>query len=61
MSKLVIPTLIDVICMRLLPVLSLYRSEKNGENIGIIVENKLINRLEINLEFVIITFNYGFF
>ena len=39
---------------------SLYRSEKYVENIGIIVENKLINGLEINLEFVIITFNHGF-
>ena len=39
---------------------SLYWSEKDGENIGIIVENKLINRLEINLECVIITFNHGF-
>ena len=44
-----------------LPVLSLYRSEKDGENIGIIVENKLINGLEINLECVIITINYRFF
>ena len=38
---------------------SQYRSEKDGENIGIIVENKLINGLEINLEGVIITFNHG--
>ena len=37
---------------------SLYRSEKDGENIGIIVENKYINGLEINLECVIITFNH---
>ena len=34
--------------------LSLYGDEKNGENIGIIVENKHINGLEINLECVII-------
>ena len=32
-----------------LPVSSQYRSEKDGENIGIHVENKLINGLEINL------------
>ena len=38
---------------------SQYRSEKDGENIGIIVENKLVNGLEINLECVII-FNHGF-
>ena len=31
-----------------LPVSSLYRSVKNGENIGINAENKLINGLEIN-------------
>ena len=37
-----------------------YRSEKDGENIAIIVENKLINGLEINLEYVIITFKHGF-
>ena len=37
-----------------------YRSGKDGENIGIIVENKLINGLEINLECVIITFNHRF-
>ena len=41
-----------------LHVLSQYRSEKDGENIGIIVENKLINGLEINLECVQITFNH---
>ena len=40
--------------------LSLYRGAKNGEMIGIIVENKLINGLEINLEHVIIIFNHGF-
>ena len=28
-------------------------SEKAGENIGVFVENKHINRLEINLEYVI--------
>ena len=39
---------------------SLYRSEKDGETIGIIVENQLINGLEINLECVIIIFNHGF-
>ena len=39
---------------------SQYRSEKDGDNIGIIVENKHINGLEINLECVIITFNHGF-
>ena len=39
---------------------SLYKSEKDGENIGIIVEYKLINEVEINLECVIITFNHGF-
>ena len=38
---------------------SLYRSEKDGENIGIIVENKHINGQEINLE-CIITFSHGF-
>ena len=31
-----------------LPVSSQYRSEKDEENIGIIVENMLINGLEIN-------------
>ena len=41
-----------------LPVLSQYRSEKDGENIGIIDENKLINGLEINLECVIIIFSH---
>ena len=45
---------------RFLPVSSLYRSEKDGGNIGIIVENKLINGLEMNLEDVIITFNHRF-
>ena len=44
-----------------LPVSSLYRSENDGENIRIIVENKLINGLEINLECVIITFILGDF
>ena len=34
-----------------LPVLFLYRTEKDGENIGlIIVENKPIDGLEVNLE-----------
>ena len=42
------------------PVSSSYRSEKDGENIEIIVENKHINGLEINLECVIITFNNRF-
>ena len=37
---------------------SQYRSEKDGDNIRIIVENKLINGLEIRS--VIITFNHGF-
>ena len=41
-------------------VLSLYRSEKDGENIRIGVENKHINGLEINLQCIIITFNHGF-
>ena len=36
-----------------LPVSSLYRSEKDGENIGILVENKHINRLEVNLACII--------
>ena len=36
------------------------RSEKDGENVGIIVENKPITGLEINLESVIITFNHAF-
>ena len=36
------------------------RSEKDGENIGIIVKNKRMNGLEIKLECVIITFNHGF-
>ena len=36
--------------------LSLYRSKKDGGNIGIIVEKKLINGQEIMLECVIITF-----
>ena len=39
-----------------LPVSSQYRSEKDCENIGIIIENKLINGLEINVEW----FNHGF-
>ena len=43
-----------------LPVLSQYRSKNDGDNIGIIVENKDINGLEINLECVIITFNHKF-
>ena len=36
-----------------LPVSSLYRSEKDGENIGILVENKHINGLEVNLACII--------
>ena len=36
----------------------LYRGAKDGEIIGILVENMHINRLEINLECVIITFNH---
>ena len=40
--------------------ISLYRDVKDGEIIGIIVENKHINGLEINLGCVIITFNYWF-
>ena len=39
---------------------SLYRNEKDGENIGIIVENTNINRREINFKCIIITFNHGF-
>ena len=39
---------------------SLYKTEENGENIGIIVKNKHINGLEINLECVIIKYNYWF-
>ena len=39
---------------------SLYRDAKVGEIIGILVENKHIDGLEINLECVIITFNHGF-
>ena len=39
---------------------SLYRDTKDGEIIGIIVENKRINGLELNLECVMITFNHGF-
>ena len=39
---------------------SQYRSEKDGENIGIIVKNKLMNGLEINLECLILIFNHGF-
>ena len=38
---------------------SQYRSDKDGENIGIILESKLTNGLEINLECVKITFNQG--
>ena len=38
---------------------SLYRAAKGGTIIGIIVENKLFNRLEMNLERVI-TINHGF-
>ena len=34
-----------------LPVSTQYRSEKDGKNIGIIVENKLVNVLEINLDY----------
>ena len=40
--------------------LPLYRDVKDGETTGIIVENKHINGLEINLECVIITFNHRF-
>ena len=36
---------------------SQYREEKDGENIGLVVENKHINGIEIN---VIITFNHRF-
>ena len=43
-----------------LPVLWLHRNEKNGENIGIINENKHMNGLEINLACVMITFNHRF-
>ena len=43
-----------------LPVSSLYRSQKDGEIIGIVIENKHINRLEINSECVIITYNHWF-
>ena len=39
---------------------SLYKGAKDGEIIGIIVENKHINGLEIDLECVIVTFNQGF-
>ena len=38
--------------------LSLYWGTKDGEIIGIIVENKHINGLEVNLECVIIAFNH---
>ena len=38
-----------------LPTLLLYRSEKDGENIGITVGNMQINGLEINSVCVIIT------
>ena len=38
----------------------LYRDAKDGKIIRIIVENKHINGLEINLECVIITFNHRF-
>ena len=41
--------------------LSLYRGVKDGENIGIIVENKHLKGLAINLVCVIITFNHRFF
>ena len=37
---------------------SLYSDEKDGENIGTVVENKHINGLEINSECVIITFRH---
>ena len=43
-----------------LPVFSLYRREKDAENIGIIVINKHVNGLEVNLECVIITFSRWF-
>ena len=39
---------------------SQYTSEKDEENIGIIVENNLINGLEINLECVIMILNHRF-
>ena len=39
---------------------SLYRDAKDGETIGITVENKHINELEIKFKCVIITFNHGF-
>ena len=50
-------TLISVVDTTML---SLYRDENDGKNIGIIVENKHINGLEINLECVIITFIHRF-
>ena len=39
--------------------MSLYRDAKDGEITGIILENKHLNRLETNLECVIIKFNHG--
>ena len=36
-----------------------YRDAKHEEIIGLIVENKHLDGLEINLECVIITFNHG--
>ena len=38
----------------------LYRDTKDGETTGIIVVNKHLNGLEINLECVIIIFNHRF-
>ena len=43
-----------------LPVSSLHWSEKDGDNIRMIVVNKHINGLEINLEYVMIIFNHRF-
>ena len=40
--------------------LLLNRGEKDGENLGITVENKHLNGLQINLACVIITFNNRF-
>ena len=39
---------------------SLYRDEKDGENIARFVKNQHIKGLGIDLEYVIITFNHGF-
>ena len=43
-----------------LPVSSQYRSEKDGENNGIIVENKHMNGLEILVWEIIITSKHRF-